>query len=240
MSIRRTLFAAFLCGLWPTAVFAQSAASPMLVELFTAQGCPTCPLADEVLVKLAKRSDVVALAFHVDLWDNKGWRDQLAIPASKTRQKNYRKALRKPDVYTPQMVINGTVDFPGQDLAAVDKILNFVRARTPLGPVLTLERDGPAMLNVAVAAAPAWNDAVVWMASFDAMHTVAITRGKNRGRTAVNVNIVRDLRNLGPYSGQAWESKVDLTGVAPGQGIAVWMQPADLGPVGAAAVLPPA
>jgi hypothetical protein len=212
-------------------------ASPLLVELFTAQGCPSCPPADEVLTHLAQRGDVVALAFHVDYWDNTGWRDRFALPESKARQNGYRRAFRHQQVFTPQMVINGTVDAPGQQLDGVEKVLSLIRARTPQGPSLTMERDSTTMLDVNITAASAWNDAIVWMATFDRAHTVEIKRGKNRGKTITNVNIVRELRNLGPYSGDVWKKTIDVTTVTQDQGVAVWLQPKDPGPVAAAAFL---
>ncbi|MBY0511897.1 MAG: DUF1223 domain-containing protein [Rhodospirillaceae bacterium] len=234
MLMRAFAIAVFMCL---TRVAAAETVTPLLVELFTAQGCPSCPQADEVLTHLAKRDDIVALAFHVDYWDNTGWRDRFALPEAKTRQNGYRRAFRHQQVFTPQMVINGTVDTPGQALEGVDKILSLIRARTPQGPVLTMGRDSATMLDVSIGAAPAWDDAVVWMATFDRTHTVDIKRGKNRGKTVTNVNIVRELRNLGPYSGQLWKKTIDVTAVPPEQGIAVWLQPKDQGPVASAAFL---
>lgn len=234
MLMRALLISVLMCF---TRGAAAETATPLLVELFTAQGCPSCPRADEVLAHLAKRGDVVALSFHVDYWDNTGWRDRFALPESKTRQNGYRRAFKHPQVFTPQMVINGTVDTPGQALEGVEKVLAFIRARTPQGPVLTMKRDSTTMLDVGIGAASAWDDAVVWMATFDRTHTVAIKRGKNRGKTVTNINIVRELRNLGPYTGQLWKKTIDVTAVPPEQGIAVWLQPKDQGPVAAAAFL---
>lgn len=216
---------------------AADAAQPLLVELFTSQGCSSCPPADEVLTHLAKRQDVVALAFHVDYWDYIGWRDPFALPDSKARQNGYRRAFARQQVYTPQMVINGTVDTPGQDLGGVDKVLAAVRARTPQGPAVTLVRKGGG-LDVSIAGAQAWNDATVWMAAFDPERTTEVKRGENRGRTIVNVNTVRELRNLGPYTGKPWTMAVDVTAVPPAQGVAVWVQPKDQGPVASSSFLP--
>jgi hypothetical protein len=213
-------------------------AQPLLVELFTAQGCSSCPPADEVLSHLAKRGDVVALAFHVDYWDSGGWRDKFALPESKARQQGYRRALHHDQVFTPQMVINGTVDTPGQVLEGVDKILTLLRVRTQPGPPVTLGRKG-ATLEVGIAGAPAWKDAVVWVAAFDAEDTADVKRGENRGKTIVNVNVVRELRNLGTYSGAPWTMTVDLSSVSPQQGVAVWLQPKDQSPVATVAMVPP-
>src|SRR5256885_1258006 len=84
-----------------------------VVELFTSQGCSSCPPADAVLTELAKRRDVVALSFHVDYWDNLGWKDPLASAAFTSRQRGYRAALGLCQIYTPQMVIGGTAEMPG-------------------------------------------------------------------------------------------------------------------------------
>ena len=86
-----------------------------VVELFTSQGCNSCPPADAVLAKLAKRGDVVALGYHIDYWDYLGWRDTLASPAFTARQNAYRKTLGTTDVYTPQAVLNGRMDINGAD-----------------------------------------------------------------------------------------------------------------------------
>lgn len=218
---------------------AAETTSPLLVELFTAQGCGSCPPADEVLTHLAQRPDVVALAFHVDYWDDTGWRDKFALPASKKRQQGYRYALHKQQLFTPQMVLNGTVDTPGQELGGVEKVLALLRARTPAGPAIVLTRASAISLDVQIQAAPAWKDAVVWMAAYDPSHTAEIKRGENRGRTIINVNVVRELRNLGPYTGAAWVMAVDTAAVQPDQGLAVWLQPTDQGPIAGSAILPP-
>src|SRR5579859_3682195 len=118
-----------------------------VVELFTSQGCSSCPPADALLGELARRGDVIALAYHVDYWDNLGWKDPFASRASTERQRSYSHALRLSGIYTPQMVIDGAVDAVGSDRRAVTAALGGPRQ----GADVQVTREGGA-LKVAVAA----------------------------------------------------------------------------------------
>jgi len=238
MRISWIAVAALLCA-GPVAA-AEATPSPVLVELFTAQGCSSCPPADAILARLAQRTDMVALAFHVDYWDSTGWTDRLSIPAAMARQRAYAAMLHRQQVYTPQMMIDGTIDLPGNDPAAVVAALNAAREKKPAGPALTLTAHG-GQISIVVSESANAGDAAIWAAAYDPQQTIEVKRGENRGRTIVNANIVRQLRTIGRYGGPSWSSEVDRASLAmPEQGIAVWVQPAGLGAVQAAAFLPPA
>src|SRR5215510_9766639 len=105
-----------------------ASADPVLVELFTSQGCSSCPPADKLLGELSQRSGVVALAFHVDYWDYIGWKDKFAKPEYTDRQKGYRDALNLRTLYTPQMVIDGRLDVVGSERSEVESFISDAAA----------------------------------------------------------------------------------------------------------------
>ena len=148
---RHCLAAAAALGLsrpaWPAGT------APVLVELFTSQGCSSCPPADATLTKLALRDDVVALSFHVDYWDNLGWNDPFASRAHTRRQRDYARAFGNRSVYTPQMVFDGRLEGAVQsDGAAVD-MLDRIGARPPSAGPNQLTRNGKSV-SIAMAALP--------------------------------------------------------------------------------------
>ena len=105
------------------AVTAHALPRPAVVELFTSEGCSSCPPAETYVGELAQHPNVLALAFHVDYWDDLGWRDRFGLPEAVQRQRNYARTLRLSSVYTPQVVIDGQGDFVGTDRAAIAKSL---------------------------------------------------------------------------------------------------------------------
>lgn len=119
----RTLAAAALlcCG----SVNADSRAA--VIELFTSEGCNSCPPAEAYIGELARRPDVLALAYHVDYWDELGWRDRFALRESAVRQRMYAQALGRPSLYTPQVIVDGRQDYVGSDRARIERALNETR-----------------------------------------------------------------------------------------------------------------
>ncbi len=205
--------------------------SPTVVELFTSQGCSSCPPADKFLGELAQRSDVLALSFHVDYWDYIGWKDPFASAAYSRRQRDYSKIFGKSYVYTPQMVIHGIAEAPGYNIGDV----NHKIERAGLAPdtKVTLSRGQDGGLRVRIAAVPYPVRAAVWLVFFDPRHETKVRRGENRGRTIANYNVVRDLRRIGQWEGR------DLTLNVPGSelkshkagGAAVFIQAELKGPI---------
>src|SRR5438477_10316699 len=120
---------------------AQAGERPIVVELFTSEGCSSCPPADVLLAELARRPDVLALSFHVDYWDRLGWKDPFSSRAATDRQNRYAKLLALHTVYTPQIVVDGKWEAVGSDRADVERALDLARRDRPEVPVtLALDR----------------------------------------------------------------------------------------------------
>lgn len=208
-----------------------------MIELFTSQGCSSCPPADAVLGALADRDDVVALSFHVDYWDNLGWKDPFAAPQYTARQKAYRVAFHNAQIYTPQMVIGGRAEMVGQDRKSVERSVGDVATKAQGGPDIKIGRDGTG--GVTIGAAPAFTTITVWAAAYQPRHETAVRRGENAGRGLVNTNVVRKLVALGTYTGAATTFPLPAAFAGADQGIAVWLQADSLGPIAAAAKVGP-
>ena len=215
---------------------AMAATRPVLVELFTSQGCSSCPPADDVLSHLAQRADVVALAYHVDYWDYIGWKDPFARPAFTARQREYRKVFGNQSIYTPQMVFNGAVEFPGQNEPEATRAVSAAAQRADQGPSIALRRGADAITWIEIEASSLRAPVSVFGAVYGMGKSTRVSRGENAGRTLSNINMAKSVQILGPYAGDvtriSWQP--DLTEAA---GLAVWIQPNNLGPVSAVAQL---
>jgi hypothetical protein len=173
-----------------------------VVELFTSQGCSSCPPADAYLATLAERSDVLALSFHVDYWDYLGWKDTLALPEHTERQRAYAHQRGDGKVYTPQMVVNGDRDFVGSKRYAIDAALD--RAELPLD--VTITRTG-GTLDIVIGqdrSALGYHvpETTVRLVVFDPAVTVEIEKGENAGRTFTYRNVVRSIQPIGMWKGE--------------------------------------
>jgi len=198
---RPFLAMAFALGLAQTALAEPKA----VVELFTSQGCSSCPPADAHLAELAKRDDVVALSLHVDYWDYLGWKDTFGRAQHTERQYAYAKVRGDGKVYTPQMVVNGHEGLVGSDREAVEEVL----ARSDLPLDVSISRNGGA-LDIVVQpgeAAPAYHlpEVTVRLIVFEPAASVTIERGENAGRTATYRNVVRSIRPIGMWKGERLE-----------------------------------
>jgi hypothetical protein len=177
---------------------------PIVVELFTSQGCSSCPPADALLGRLAEQGDILPLAFHVTYWDRLGWPDTLGLEEGTARQEFYARTLGLGRLYTPQMVVDGRVDVVGSDEARVRRALDLIAGHREKGPIVEV-KDG--RLSVGPGAAP---EAVVWLAAYDRRHEIVIERGENRGRTLAYHQAVRELIELGRWRGEALELALPL------------------------------
>ena len=185
----------------------STSAAPVVVELFTSQGCSSCPPADALLGELAQRPGVLALSFHVDYWNYIGWEDPFSSAEATERQRAYSRALRRKMVYTPQMVVAGRKEVSGADRAAVEAAIQSAAGAATIVPRFL--RDDAGAMRVALPAAAASTAATVWLAFLDARHTTPVHRGENAGATLTNHNVVREWRRIGEWRGQALELPLD-------------------------------
>jgi hypothetical protein len=204
----------------------------VVVELYTSQGCSSCPPADEVLAQLSGRDDVITLSLHVDYWDYLGWRDTFAQHQFSQRQAAYRDAWRKSIVYTPQMVVQGRHDVKG---SRADNLAAAIAAAQEVEPPIkvTIERQG-GMLKCRIEPGPKRTVGIVWIAKYTMSATVEISRGENAGRTITYMNVVNSLNRIGSWAGIEPE-EVAMPQPEPGEGVAIWIQAGDAGPILAAA-----
>ena len=158
---------------------------PAVVELFTSQGCSSCPPADALLGELAEKPGIVALSYSVDYWDYLGWQDTLGSPANSERQRNYARARGDGRVYTPQVVVDGILHANGANEAAIEMAMrNAAKRLQDVKVPVSMHADGDTLI-VDVGAAPETSDkraATVWLAIAKEMETVEVARGENRGR----------------------------------------------------------
>lgn len=232
--MRRLLGTVLTIFLGATAVPA-TAGDAVLVELYTSQGCASCPPADALLAELADHEDVIALALHVDYWDYIGWKDSLARPEHTARQKGYARAVGKGMIYTPQFVIGGQDHVTGYEPIRVAELVQKHRA-TPRPIALTVRRDGESILVEAQAVGVVDGPVVVQIARFVPLNRVAITRGENAGRTFDFRNAVDLWIEVGRWNGQG--SYAAVARVAGNGPVAVIIQREGYGPVLAAARAP--
>ena len=179
---------------------ASAASPPVVVELFTAQGCSSCAPATEAVATLAERDDVLPLTFSVDYWDYLGWKDTFAMSAFSDRQRAYAQHVGIRDVYTPQVVIDGRAQASGAKPAAIEPML-AARAKTRRNPP-DMQMLGKGRVAVGSGRVPA-GGAEVWLVRYNAqVQQVAVRRGDNRGQTLDYRNVVRQLIRLGPWAGK--------------------------------------
>jgi hypothetical protein len=181
---------------------------PIVVELFTSEGCSSCPPADALLVELASRPEVLALSFHVDYWDRLGWKDPFSSPLATERQRRYAELLGLATVYTPQIVVDGRWQAVGSDRAEVQRALDSARHDRNEVPVTLAVDHGHARIRLGPGADAA--AASVLLIGFDRRHVTAVERGENSGRTLPHVDVVRGLEEVAQFNGQASEIEAPI------------------------------
>ena len=207
--------------------------SPVVVELFTSQGCSSCPPADEMLHALAERDDVIALALHVDYWDYIGWKDEFAQAKFSKRQREYAAIGGRRSVYTPQMIVNGVTDVVGARPMKLSAAISAHAAKPSLVD-LTLKRNGDT-ITVDANANGAVGPFVVQMVQYTAKSETRITRGENAGHTYSYSNVASDWTTLSEWDGKKpFSMTADLDADAP---VVVLLQRQAFGQILAAARL---
>ncbi|WP_425052753.1 DUF1223 domain-containing protein [Psychromarinibacter sp. S121] len=218
------------------ALSAQDASqdNPVVVELYTSQGCSSCPPADALMTELAGRDDVIALALHVDYWDYIGWKDSFASRDYTNRQRAYARAAGHRTIYTPQMIVGGTDHVVGFKPMKLADLIDAHQEAEPLVD-LDLSREGDTLTIRAEGLKPLPSSILVQLVRYMPENTVEIRKGENAGRTITYANIVSGWDMLAGWDGQGL---LELTAEAPGpEPLVVILQEAGHGAILAAARL---
>src|SRR5471032_966719 len=188
-----------------------------VVELFTSQGCSSCPPADKVIGDLAKDPSVIALSMPIDYWDYLGWKDTLADARFSARQKAYSQMRGDREVYTPQVVVNGSAHVIGSDRAGIESAIGDTKKADGVMSVpVTMTLSGK-QINVSVAASangPTAAHGEVWIGSISKAVPISIGRGENRGKEITYHNVVRNLLKVGDWNGSAGSWTVPLENIS--------------------------
>ncbi|SLN14796.1 DUF1223 domain-containing protein [Oceanibacterium hippocampi] len=200
-----------------------------VLELFTSQGCSSCPPADALLNDLATRDGVLGLSFHVDYWDYIGWKDTFALAETTARQRAYGAALGASYVYTPQVVVGGRAHEVGSNRAGIERLIASDSDRTQSLGITARIEDGVLVLSLPPHEGGAW----LWQVDIDRNHEVAIQRGENSGRTVRYHNVVRNLNRIAAWDGSAREYRLDLDAIRRKgrDGCAILVQQDGYGPI---------
>lgn len=216
-----------------------SAARPVVVELFTSQGCSSCPPADKLLMELAEDESLLALSFHIDYWDRLGWQDPFSLAASTNRQRGYVQAMKLPHMFTPQAVVDGTTSLNGASEDGMKSAISEAREHLAEVP-MTLASDGKQLtLTVGTTADKALHGtmATIWVIGFDRISSTQVITGENAGRTLRHRNNVMSIEQLATW--QNTEASFTLP-VPTTDGVAVLLQAVPQGRIlGAASYLKP-
>ena len=199
---RRLASAPLVAGLLVASCALASASEPRAVlELFTSQGCSSCPPADKLLGDLAGDPSLVVISVPIDYWDYLGWKDTLANPAHSARQRAYARLRGDRQVYTPQIVVNGSTHVLGSDRAAVEHAIAVTDRNAAVMSVPVLLSVAGDTLNVKVTAGKEHVSGEVWLCPLARSMPVEIGRGENHGRTVTYHNVVRRWIKLGDFNG---------------------------------------
>ena len=211
-------------------------ANKAVLELFTSQGCSSCPPADALLAQLGKNLDLVTLSYSVDYWNYLGWRDTLSSSANSERQRDYARGRGDGQVYTPQIVVNGLAHVNGGNEAAIEMAMRSVAKNlADIKVPVSMHADGDTLV-VGIGAAPEKSDtraATIWLAIAKKNATVAITRGENRGRTLSYHHPVKELTPVGMWKGEAMTLRLPLKDLKAmgGDSLVALLQVENAGPI---------
>ncbi len=232
--------AIIIAGAGRPALAGDAASRPVIVlELFTSQGCSSCPPADALLERYTRRDDVIALSLPVDYWDRLGWKDTFAKKEYTARQQGYALARGDGQVYTPQIVVNGLAHAVGSSSSKIDAAINSVKRQIEARQVsLELEQKGDAvMIKVGGVLGNSPVKGNLLLAVVQNAGKVAIGRGENEGRQVTYHNVVRSLKPVGTWSGSAETLNIPVGPLQSGESLAVLLQEGASGQILAAAHL---
>jgi hypothetical protein len=227
-SISRWSSALGVCAI--IAVIRPAHADPRaVVELFTSQGCSSCPPADRILGELAKDPSVIALSLPIDYWDYLGWKDTLADSRFSARQKAYSRARGDREVYTPQAIVNGSAHVIGSDLSSIQGAIGATAKADGVMSVPVKMTQAGKLLTVSIAASSESSAAThgeVWICSISKEVPILISRGENSGREITYHNVVRNLMKVGEWNGGSgsWTVPIESVVREGADGAVVYLQ----------------
>ncbi|MEZ5828485.1 MAG: DUF1223 domain-containing protein [Hyphomicrobiales bacterium] len=207
-----------------------------LLELFTSQGCSSCPPADALLAEYRNKPGVITLSFSVDYWNYLGWHDTLSSPENSERQRDYARARGDGRVYTPQVVVDGVQHVNGSNEAAIEMAMrNAAKRLESVRVPVTMSAEGNSLV-IDIGAAPEGSDmreATVWLAIAKEKETVAISRGENRGKEITYTHPVREFTPIGMWKGEAMTLKLPLKDLRTigGDCLVTMLQVGNAGPI---------
>jgi hypothetical protein len=206
----------------------ESADVKAVVELFTSQGCSSCPPADRVLSELARDPHRLAISIPVDYWDYIGWKDTLAAPSNTQRQQAYARSSGRGEVYTPQAIINGVADAIGSDRTQIEaaEVSTAKKAGVLSVPLTVSEEGGAINISIGAALAGAPHSGGVFLIAVASKRTVTVQRGENAGSTLTYSNVVRGITKVGDWSGApaVFKASIDQAHVDGADSYAVIVQ----------------
>ncbi len=198
---KSTAMAALIAMISATSVGAEG--GPVVVELFTSQGCSSCPPADALMHELAKRDDVIGLALHVDYWDYIGWKDEFADPSHTERQRGYARQGGRTMIYTPQLVINGQEDVVGAKGRELSRLIDDYLSAKPVAAIITARNEGGLTITVSPQQPLSENIFDVQVVQYSPLLHASITRGELAGRDLDYSNVVESWDIVGKWDGAA-------------------------------------
>jgi hypothetical protein len=203
----------------PTLAMAQGAPRPIVGELFTSEGCSSCPPADAKIAELARtRPDLLLLTFHVTYWNYLGWHDPFSLDAATALQQRNVALGISPEIYTPALIVDGKLDVIGSDDGAVNAAFSRAAAMRETAAQIYLQRDG-SMINVTLSSGSGQGE--VLLVGYDQLHRTHVGIGENAGQTLTEANIVRSISAVGDWVGHPLHLVVPLP---QGQEVAVLLQ----------------
>lgn len=223
-------------GILGPAAWAQQPGAASVIELFTSQGCSSCPTADALLREYADRADIVALSLPVDYWDYLGWKDTLASPRFSSRQRAYAEGRGDGRVYTPQAIVNGIAHAVGSDRDQIDHALaETTSALQAMRVAVGVRGEGDSLIIEAGASPRVGTHAggTVWLAVVQRDVAVEINRGENRGKRVTYTNVVRELSPVGVWSDKPTRIELKKSALLPNDKLrcAVLLQEGTTGPI---------
>lgn len=226
------VFTAFFLIYSPAVAQVYNGDRPILVELYTAQGCSSCPPADKLLIELNKEEDVLALSFHVDYWDRLGWRDPFASSEINGRQAKYADVYKLKSVYTPQMIVDGLAESTG---ASSDLVHKNIRAAWVDADDIPIEITGDSItqsLEVKIGGGKLYKEGQqpfdVWAFPYYSVRETDVKSGENKGKKLINHNVVKDIIHVGKWEHKDQTYYINKADVEGADFVAVVVQEPDM------------